>query len=258
MNLTCLIIDDEPLARKRLEVLIKAIPQLELIGQCGTGKEAILLIEKKSPGLIFLDIQMKDMSGFDVLKKIDVSFRPKIIFVTAFDKYAVKAFEHFAFDYLLKPFKKERFLQSVERVIKISEVSNDSGLERKLDGLLSHMINSAQSVLDNHLDKLPIRTGGSITFIGIDTIKYVLASGSYVDIVTKSKSYVQRTSMTEILDLIGNKHFLRVHRSTIIGLYFLDKIKYTRTGDMDIKMQDGSLFRVSKSYRQTVQKKLGI
>ena len=117
MKIKSLIIDDEPLARQRLKNLINDVPEIDLIGECSSGKEAIQSIEELKPGIVFLDIQMKDMTGFDVLKKLDSKNRPLVIFVTAYNEYALKAFDFFAFDYLLKPYKDSRFYKSVENIL---------------------------------------------------------------------------------------------------------------------------------------------
>ena len=256
MNLTCIIIDDEPLARKRLHSLVGETTELQVLESCGTGKEAIELIDNLKPDLIFLDIQMKDMTGFDVLGKIKTEKKPLVIFVTAFDKYAVKAFEIFAIDYLLKPFKKDRFLLSVQRALAHFEKQLD--YNSKMNHLLEFVANSVKVENSPFKNKFPIKTGNTISFIEIDSIMYILASGSYVDIFTTQKSYVHRMSLQHILSEIENKTLLRIHRSTAISLHFIDKIVHSNYGEIDVKMKDGKLLRVSKTYKKDLQNLLGI
>ena len=256
LKLTCIIIDDEPLARKRLNSLVDEMKELLVLESCGTGKEAIVLIDNLEPDLIFLDIQMKDMTGFDVLGKIKTEKRPLVIFVTAFDKYAVQAFEIFAIDYLLKPFKKDRFLLSVRRAL--AHFEKQQGYDSKMNHLLEFVANSVKVENNPFRNKFPIKTGNAISFIEVDTIMYILASGSYVDIFTIRKSYVHRMSLQHILSEIENKTLLRIHRSTAINLNFIDKIVHSNYGEIDVKMKDGKLLRVSKTYKKHLQSLLGI
>ncbi|SRX74515.1 LytR/AlgR family response regulator transcription factor [Aequorivita antarctica] len=259
MKISCLIIDDEPLARKRLLALVEEMEDLQLLGQCKTGKEAVLTIEELHPDLIFLDIQMKDMSGFDVLQKLKTNKKPMVIFVTAFDTYAVKAFDAFALDYLLKPFKKERFQQAVARAKQQFKSKTGNNLESNFQKLLEY-IEEEKTEKNNTTSKskLPIKIGNTVSFIAYSEIQYILASGSYVEICTLDKKHVLRDSLQNIMDEMESKQMLRIHRSTIINTNFLDKVIHSNFGEIDVKMKDGSLFRVSKSYRKEFQKSLGL
>lgn len=259
MTISCLIIDDEPLARSRLLALVEEMEELHLLGQCKTGKEAVLSIEELQPDLIFLDIQMKDMSGFDVLQKLNSHKKPMVIFVTAFDFYAVKAFDAYALDYLLKPFKKERFQQAVSRAKdqfkKESEISLGNKFQKLIEFIKEEKPDQNNSVTKN---KLPIKTGNTVSFIAYSEIQYILASGSYVEICTQDKKHLLRDSLQNLLEEMKSKEMLRIHRSTIINSDFLDKVLHSNFGEIDVKMKDGKLFRVSKSYRKDFQNSLGI
>ena len=259
MKISCLIIDDEPLARKRLLALVAEMENLQLLGQCKTGKEAILSIEQLQPDLVFLDIQMKDMSGFDVLQKLKVDKKPMVIFVTAFDSYAVKAFETFALDYLLKPFKKERFEQAVARAKQQFKTETENALEQKFQKFLNYISEEKlEKTVAVSKSKLPVKTGNMVSFIDFSEIQYILASGSYVEICTLVKKHVLRDSLQNILEEMDNKQMLRIHRSNIINTAFLDKVIHPNFGEIDVKMKDGSVFRVSKSYRKELQQNLGL
>ncbi len=259
MKISCLIIDDEPLARKRLLALVDEMDDLQLLGQCKTGKEAIISIEHLQPDLVFLDIQMKDMSGFDVLQRLKTHKIPMVIFVTAFDMYAVKAFEAFALDYLLKPFKKERFEQAVARAKQQFKTETENSLEQKFQKFLNYI---SEEKLEKRAavskSKLPVKTGNTVSFIDYSEIQYILASGSYVEICTLDKKHVLRDSLQNIIEEMDSKQMLRIHRSTIINTAFLDKVIHSNFGEIDVKMKDGSLFRVSKSYRKELQQNLGL
>lgn len=259
MKISCLIIDDEPLARKRLLALVEEMDDLQLLGQCKTGKEAILNIEELQPDLIFLDIQMKDMSGFDVLQKLKTTKKPMVIFVTAFDMYAVKAFDAFALDYLLKPFKKERFQTAVERAKQQFKSETENNLESNFQKLLEYIEKGKiEKTTSTSKSKLPVKIGNTVSFIDYSEIQYILASGSYVEICTLNKKHVLRDSLQNIMDEIDSKQMLRIHRSTIINTSFLDKVIHSNFGEIDVKMKDDSLFRVSKSYRKEFQQNLGL
>ena len=136
IKINAIIVDDEALARKRVENLLMEVEQIEIIGQCSSGSDAIELINDKKPNLIFLDIQLSDMSGFDLLEQIKVGDRPLVIFITAYDNYALKAFDYFAFDYLLKPFKDERFYYTTSKLIKMLESNQSRILSEKINSLV--------------------------------------------------------------------------------------------------------------------------
>ncbi|HZH69793.1 MAG TPA: response regulator transcription factor [Flavobacteriaceae bacterium] len=257
--MSCLIIDDEPLARKRLLSLVGEMDNLRLLGQCKTGQEAISSIEELHPDLIFLDIQMKDMNGFEVLKKLKTTKKPMVIFVTAFDTYAVKAFDAFALDYLLKPYKKERFQQAVARAEQQFEKETQNSLDQKFQKLLQYIEGEkTEKKATTSKNKLPIKTGNTVSFIAYSEIQYILASGRYVEICTRDKKHVLRDSLQNIMKEIESEQMLRIHRSTIINTVFLEKVIHSNFGEIDVKMKDGSLFRVSKSYRKDFQLNVGV
>ena len=253
MKIKCLIIDDEPLARKRLQKLVADIPEFLPIGECGTGKEAIASIKELSPDFIFLDIQMKDMTGFDVLKQLDPNDHPLIVFVTAYDEYALKAFEFFAFDYLLKPFKKERFEVMARHVIKHFEVDQGSKLTERLVGLMKYInrTNTGRNV--GVSERIAVRTGRAVTFVEVKDVKYIIASGSYIDIHTPEKTIVHRSSLNQLLEEVSTPSLVRIHRSSIINLDCVSKVVRSQTGDYEVRMNDDKLLRVSKSYRNALQ-----
>ncbi|MGV6828294.1 MAG: LytR/AlgR family response regulator transcription factor [Flavobacteriales bacterium] len=259
MKITCLIIDDEPLARKRLQNLVAYAPNLVNLGQAKTGKEAIKMIKNLNPDLIFLDIQMKDMTGFDVLNKINATNRPIVIFVTAFDEYAIKAFDYFAFDYLLKPFKKERFTISVNKAIQHFKSGNLSIPESKMKELFAY-INKSSLIKKKTVfkKKLPIKIGKTVSFIDVGTIKYICASGSYVDIHTLEKIHVLRYPLNNLMLELDDTIFVRIHRSTIINLDFIIKIIHSSFGEIDVEMDGNKKFRVSKSYKKEFKKIIGV
>ncbi len=259
MKLKTLIIDDEPLARLRLANLLEDVPEIEIICQCKTGQEAIKTINKTEPDLLFLDIQLKDMNGFEVLEKINL--KPKVIFVTAFDNYALKAFEYFAFDYLLKPFKDERFYKSVHKIIEHFKNDTFDGFDEKMDHLLNYIQTPDKQNLtkiNQSKKRLPIKLGNKISFINTKNIKYISASGYYAEIFTEDKKHLLRESLSNLIEELNHDFFIRIHRSTIINLNYLSELINSSYGEIDAKMTDNKLFRISKSYKKDFLSKMGL
>ncbi|WP_298237513.1 response regulator transcription factor [uncultured Algibacter sp.] len=253
-----IIIDDEFLARKRVSNLLNDIKEIDLIEECSSGKDAINAILTEKPDLIFLDIQITDMTGFDVLKQIDESVMPLIIFITAFDEFALKAFDFFAFDYLLKPFKDERFFQSTNKVIDLYSTNKSDGLNKKINNLLKYIENPNADFFETKKSKLAIKANGKISFIEKNDIKYIQASGYYAEIFTDQKKYLLRESLNSLLDQLKSFKFIRIHRSTIINSSLIKEVLYSNYGEIDVKMEDEKLFRISKTHKKEFQKKMGI
>jgi two-component system LytT family response regulator len=258
MKITSLLIDDEILARKRLHNLLNEVPEITILGECSSGKEAIQMITQLQPQLIFLDIQMKDMTGFDVLNALKIKAKPLVIFVTAYDKYAIKGFDYFAFDYLLKPFRDERFFKSLRKACDHLKNNKTTELETKLDGLLNYMQNPDTQTQDTGIQKLPIKLGNKVHFINTKYIKYIEASGYYAEIHTDEKQYLLREPLSNLIVKLNKIEFARIHRSTIINLEYLQELVHSNYNELDVKMKDGKLFRISKSYKKELFTKLGL
>ncbi|WP_460219962.1 LytR/AlgR family response regulator transcription factor [Psychroserpens sp. MEBiC05023] len=258
MVIKVIIIDDESLARKRVINLLNDIKEVKVIGECGSGKEAIKMIKTKKPDLIYLDIQMKDMTGFEVLQKLDPTERPQIIFITAYDGFALKAFDFFAFDYLLKPFKDERFYKSTSKLITSALSNRPSGLNHKINDLIDYIESPERRLSEFKNNKLPIKSSGRISFIEKSDIKYIQASGYYVEIFTDKKKYLLRESLTSLIAQLETNNFYRIHRSTIINISLIKEVIYSNYGEVDVKMDDEKLFRISKTYKKEFQQRIGI
>jgi two-component system LytT family response regulator len=252
---TILIIDDEALARKRIRQLLHPYrSDLVIAGECHTGAEAIEMIRRIEPDLIFLDIQMKDITGFEVLEALPSSVLPMVIFVTAYDQYAVQAFEVFAFDYLLKPFKAERFHQSLHRAIKNLRRTRPAANEKQLRSILEYL----KRTQNDTPKTIPIRMSGKVRFLELDNIRYIKASGYYIELFTHQKRYLIRESLSSIQQRLPQPDFLRIHRSTIINRHYLQEIIRLSSGDVEVLMKDEERFRVSRSYREQLFEELGI
>jgi len=246
-----IIVDDEILARKRICTLLKKIKDIEVVQECVNGKSAILGINNHKPDLIFLDINLKDLNGFQVLQHIDFYPKPLVIFVTAHDNHAVKAFDFEAFDFLLKPFKEERFYKTIQKIFQTPRQEIEKIYNTQLESLSK--LNKKKSP-----PKIPIRQGNKTTLLCTSKIKYILASGYYAEIFTKEKKYVIRESLSNLNEILDPDEFFRVHRSAIINLSYIQEIVHSNFSEIDAKMKDEKLISVSKSLKKEFFKKLGI
>lgn len=257
-----LIIDDEALARRRIRHLLEQRMDIQILGECKNGAEAIAAIGSERPDLIFLDIQMKDMTGFEVLEHIDPELFPLVIFVTAYDQYAIKAFDIFAFDYLLKPFKEERFALSVDKAVaslqkrSVSEFAHSD----QIKSLLTYLSDQGApgSTSPAFSNTIPIKGSGKISFVEIQDIVHIEASGYYIEIHTADKKYLLRESLANMSERLDDQYFLRIHRSTIVNLQYLEEIKNNGTSEVEVVLKTGRQFRVSKSYKDVLFERLGI
>lgn len=244
---TCLIIDDEKLARDLLREYLSSIDEIELLDECAKGSEAVEKINKLKPDLIFLDVQMPGMNGFDVLDEID--HEPYVIFTTAYDQYAIKAFERNAIDYLLKPVDEERFKAAIERALKRKKME-----EGRIEDLLGGMreVKHRESY-DSHIF---VQKSEKLFNLPIEEIIYLEASGDYTIISTKNDQFVSSSGIGKLEEIMNPDTFIRVHRSTIVNVNYLKEIERHFNGGMIVKMQSGKSFPVSRTYAKQIRKKV--
>ena len=254
-----LIIDDETLARQRIRQLLEQYQQQVLvIGECKSGTEALEAIQNSKPDLIFLDIQMQDLNGFEVLRKLPSEVLPSIIFVTAYDQYALQAFEYYALDYILKPINEERFDQSLNRIIMHLQKNRTDPSSSMLNTLLRVLQNETEFKTPEVEEKLVVRQANKIYFLEKASIKYIEASGYYAEVYTADRKYLLRESLYSLLHRLEVSYFVRIHRSTIINTNFLDQINSIGYGDVEVTMKDNRVFRVSKSYKEDFYRRMGL
>lgn len=246
MDISCLIIDDEKLARDLLSEYLEAFPEIKVIGQCSSGKEAVKTINSEKPNLIFLDVQMPVMTGFDVLDKI--RHQPYVIFSTAYDQYAIKAFEKDAIDYLLKPVDEERFEQAVKRAL--ARIQQD---ESNIEGLISSIGKEKNTTYSSHIF---VQKSEKLLNLEVNEIFHLEASGDYTILTTDNDQYVSSTGITKLEDKLNPEIFIRIHRSTIINLEKLKEIEKHFNGGLIVKMQNGKTFPVSRTYAKVIKEKV--
>lgn len=243
-----LIVDDEPLARLRIINLLKKVDYVSIIGECKNGREALKSIKSYKPDLVFLDIQMPDLNGFDVLSQAQFNPVPFIIFVTAYDQYALKAFDVHAVDYLLKPFDDDRFMTALQHAKQQLDLKENASLHQKMLKLLENY----QHQQSDELSAIEIKDKGRSTFINIEDVYLFETQGNYVKIHLFKKSYLYRATLQHIEQQVNSRIFLRIHRSLLINTNYVHLTKYQSNNQYLFTMQNGVTLLSSRSYRDAI------
>lgn len=240
MTLRALIVDDEELARQRIRHLLQREPDVEVVGECQNGVEAVKAIEDHAPDLVFLDIQMPELDGFGVIDTVGAERMPATLFVTAYDQHALRAFEVHALDYLLKPFDPERFHGALERARKWC----GSGARPDLSGLVEGIRQERPT-----LDRILVRQGDRHVLVRCAAIQWIEAEDNYVRLHVEGTSFLLRQTMTGILGRLNPDQFRRIHRSAIVNLDFIRELQPWTSGDQLVLMKDGTKLTLSRTYR---------
>ena len=252
-----LIVDDEPLARRNLRVLLEKDPQIEILDECRNGREAVKAINALSPDLIFLDIQMPELDGFDVLARVGPEQIHAIIFVTAFDQYALKAFEVHALDYLLKPFDDERFAFALRRAKSQIEAREINRVSKRLLALLEERESLADSSAEkNYLTRLMIKASGRVVLLKVGEIDFIEADGNYAKLHVGRKSHLLREKMHDLEGRLDPAKFVRIHRSIIVNLDRIKELHPHFNGDYIVVLEDGRQLRLSRTRRENLEARL--
>jgi two-component system LytT family response regulator len=232
-----LIVDDEPLARSNLSVLLRLDPEIEIVSECDSGTVALTEIRRARPDLLFLDVQMPECDGFDVLEVLGGDLPPAVVFVTAHDQYALRAFEAGALDYLLKPFDNARFGRALGRAKeRIARTGNVPPI----------------------LERLAVKSAGQISFVKISEIDWIEAADYYSCLHVGAKTYLLRRSMSDLDQDLDHDIFCRIHRSTIVKLDRVRSLKLNENGEYEVVLNDGARLRLSRRYRKQLQSRLGV
>ncbi|MCB0278066.1 MAG: response regulator transcription factor [Calditrichaeota bacterium] len=242
-----IIIDDEIWAREKIKLFIEDISGMTVIGEAASGDEAIKLIINLKPDLIFLDIQMPRMNGFEMLEQLKTDAMPMIIFTTAYQQHAIQAFETHAVDYLLKPYDRDRFVKSVQHVQSLRHQSGQTRIEEKLKLLINSALNEQQ------INKLSIKHNGSIYLLPPDEIRWIEAFGNYVRIKTDSE-YLHRETVHSLMEKLDQSQFIRIHRSAIVNSNHIVKLAPTGSNEFEITLTDGKKINSSRSYRRNLDR----
>lgn len=245
MKIRTLIVDDEPLARERIRTLLADELDVEIIGECANGREAIGAIQRDKPDLLFLDVQMPELDGFGVLQMIGAENVPAIIFVTAYDQYALRAFEVHALDYLLKPFDRERFQKALQRARLQIQQANDGNLNQRLLALLENLQPERK-----WLERLVIKSGGRVFFLKVEEIDWIEAAGNYVRLHAGRESHLLRETIKNLETQLDPKKFLRLNRSTIVRIDRIKELQPWFNGEYAVILHDGTRLTSSRGYRE--------
>jgi two-component system LytT family response regulator len=265
--LTMIIVDDEPLARKGLQVRLQAHNDLELVAQCANGRQAIEAVQRYQPDLMFLDIQMPGLNGFQVVQSLIEleATLPVVVFVTAFDQYAIKAFEVHALDYLLKPVDEVRLAQTLDKVRQHQQSQQDSLHKSQLVRLVSDVTgNDSKRILDGldgntsinltvYSDVLSIKDGSEVSRVAVNSILWIDAAGDYMCVHTEKNTHILRKTMKQLEAFLDPRQFIRSHRSTIINREYIDKFCNNVNGESYLVLKNTKQLKVSRSYKDKVK-----
>ena len=247
-----IIVDDEALARRGIRAQLGLEKDIDIVSECRNGREAVKAIKTDCPDLVFLDVQMPELDGFGVVEAVGVERMPPVIFVTAYDRHAVKAFEVNALDYLLKPFDDERFARAIQRARNQIERNGLGDLSTRLRNLLGGLDPHPQK----HPQRLAIKSAGRISFVDVAEIDWVEAEDNYVRVHTGRESHLLRETMNNLEKRLDPAKFIRVHRSRIINIERVKELHPLFHGEYDIALKDGTRLETGRGYRKQVQRLL--
>jgi two-component system LytT family response regulator len=247
-----LIVDDEPLARERLSSLLSTETDIDVIGQSRDGEEATHAIQEHSPDLVFLDVQMPQMNGFEVIDAIGPERMPLVVFVTAYDQHALKAFQVRALDYLLKPFDRERFSEALQRARSQIERQETGDLGRRLLALVKDLRKDQP-----RSERLVVKSGGRLFFLRTDEIDWIEAAGNYVRLHVGNTSHLLRETMNALEGRLDPEKFFRVHRSRIVNMERIQELQPWLNGEYAVVLRNGTRVTLSRGYREKLQERLG-
>jgi len=248
MKIRTIIIDDEPLARMRIRNLVAQDLELDIVAEAKNGMEANQLIAREAPDLIFLDIQMPDYDGFSVLSKVSEDSMPIVVFVTAFDEFAIQAFECNATDYLLKPFDDQRFYRCVKHAkqqLKLKQVA-------RLSQNLKDLIASYEWEQTQNPVSIPIKKNGVLIEVPVTDIFWIEAQGNYVKLQLESQWYLHRSTLSHLQKKLVSSAFLRIHRGLLINTRYLSKVSYQQNNEYRLSFTNGAVHTSSRSYKKAI------
>lgn len=238
-----LIVDDEPLARRGLALRLAAYPDFSVVAECENGHEAISAIQQLKPDLVFLDIQMPGIDGFGVLANIDSSKLPAIVFLTAYDEYALAAFEVQALDYLLKPIDKDRLASAIGRVRELLTLRQIASLQRQVAGLLQ-----LREERNGPIKRFAVRERGRVFFVSAEDVDWIEAIGDYAGLHVGDRTHLLRESLTSLEARLNPEQFARIHRSSIVRLDRVAEVRSRKNRDLSIVLKNGQRLSVSRTY----------
>lgn len=264
-QLTAVVVDDESLARDGLVMRLEKTGDVKVLATCGNGREAVRAVGEHRPDMVFLDIQMPGMSGLEVIKQLQQDEMPLIVFVTAYDAFAVDAFNVHAVDYLLKPIEDERLEESIRRARERRSAPEDGDEEKqrlldivmeltgKSETAVKALLDGGEGIAGGHVDRLAIRDGSATLFVPVRDIDWIDAAGDYMCVHVKGETHIMRTTMKELESQLDPNMFQRVHRSTIVNLHRVERISSHINGEYHLTLVCGTSLKMSRSYKDKVR-----
>ena len=252
-KIRALVVDDEPMARDRVLSLLQQEDDVEVVGECGDGTQAVAAIQHQSPDLVFLDVQMPGHNAFEVIQAVGADRMPTVIFVTAYDEYALKAFEVHALDYLLKPFGRDRFQRTLQHARASLERRRAGDLGRRLLALVNDIKTEPGP---SRLDRLVVKSGGRVFFLRTDEIDWIEAAGNYVRLHLGEESHLFRETMNRMESRLDGRRFVRIHRSRIVNTERVKELQPWFNGEHVVVLQNGTRLTLSRGYREKLQEQL--
>lgn len=253
MKIRTLIVDDEPLARERLRTLLSAELDIEIIGECGDGPQAVESIRRDAPDLVFLDVQIPEIDGFGVIERVGVEHVPVVVFVTAYDQYALEAFDVHAIDYLLKPFDEARFAKALARARSAVQAQRSGEVNERLLALLRDL----RTAPTGRTERLVVKSAGRLFFLRTDEIDWIESSGNYVCLHVGSESHLLRETMSSLEARLDPTSFIRIHRTAIVNVDRIKELQPLFHGEYEVVLRSGARLTLSRSYRDRLQCLLG-
>jgi two-component system LytT family response regulator len=250
------IADDEPLARKKLRLLLGSEPGVQVVAECQDGEQTIGAVRAHKPDLLLIDVRMPDVDGFEVLAKLRSDEMPVVVFTTAYDQFAVRAFEAHAMDYLLKPFERERLHQVIERArSELVKFHNRDLTTRILDLLVNKPEPKVESKRTN--DRMVIRTGGKVVFLDLAEVDWIEAAANYVKLNVGRESYLLREGISRVSERLDPDRFVRIHRSVIVNVRKIKELQPCDSGEYIAVLRNGKELSCSRGYRAELQRLIG-
>lgn len=247
-----MIVEDERASRKLMHNLLAAEPAIEILAECANGEQAVAALQQQIPDVLFLDVQMPGLDGFEVLRTVPEEQLPVTVFVTAYGEYALRAFEVHAFDYLLKPFDEERFNTVLRRVLAQVARMRREPLDHRLTSLLEHVAGQSRP----EFDRIAVRETGRVIFVKTDRIDWVEAADNYVCLHCGSDVHTLRETMTSLEARLDPSRFVRIHRSSIVNIDRIKELQPWFRGDYRVVLQDGQTLVLGRNYRERLRKRL--
>ena len=255
MRISAAVIDDEPYALLRIKKLLRVDNEIDIVGEASTGEDAFKLISLKKPEILFLDIKMPDATGFDVLSRLDPSYKPYVVFITAFDTYALKAFEYNAIDYILKPFDNSRFFRAIEKAKEFIRLKQSSKINKQISELIKGDVSKPY---EDQPSQIKIKEKGWVIFVDHQDVIMFEAHGNYCKIHTPKKYYLYKKTMKDLDSNLNRSEFLRVHRSFILNINYIINVKYLGKNEYEFELSNSTKITSGRSYSSSIKNYLSL